>query len=159
MERLSLLRRTRSAVALTPYTQPVGDASLTYRFNLPEGTTKVKVRVIVKSTLDFLDVGGHECAVSIDGGKSETINFNKTLLDKQPYMYSVFYPTVARRIIEKEVELPVETSNLHELTLRPQHPGLVFEKIVVDYGGYQPSYLFMDESVYTKASSSPSSVR
>ena len=30
--------RTRSAVALTPYTQPVGDASLTYRFSLPEGT-------------------------------------------------------------------------------------------------------------------------
>ena len=40
---------------------------------------------------------------------TETINFNKTLLDKQPYMYSVFYPTVARRIIEKEVELPVES--------------------------------------------------
>ena len=142
--------RTRSAVALTPYTQPVGDASLTYRFNLPEGTQKVKVRVIVKSTLDFLNVGGHECVVSIDGGKSETINFNKTLLDKQPYMYSVFYPTVARRIIEKEVELPVGNGNLHELTLRPQHPGLVFEKIVVDFGGYKPSYLFMDESNYTK---------
>ena len=142
--------RTRSAVALTPYTQPVGDASLTYRFSLPEGTQKVKVRVIVKSTLDFLNVGGHECVVSIDGGKSETINFNKTLLDKQPYMYSVFYPTVARRIIEKEVELPVCNGNLHELTLRPQHPGLVFEKIVVDFGGYKPSYLFMDESNYTK---------
>ena len=64
---------------------------------------------------------------------------------------------MARRIIEQEVELPVETSNLksqtsnlHELTLCPQHPGLVFEKIVVDFGGYKPSYLFMDESNYTK---------
>ena len=67
-------------------------------------------------------------------------------------MYSVFYPTVARRIIEKEVELPVESSkfNVHELTLRPQHPGIVFEKLVVDYGGYKPSYLFMDESNYSK---------
>ena len=149
--------RTRSAVALTPYTQPVGDASLTYRFQLPEGTTQVKVYVIVKSTLDFLNVGGHECTVSLDGGKTETINFNKTLLDRQPYMYSVFYPTVARRIIEKEVTLPLGTSpltshlsplNVHELTLRPQHPGLVFEKIVVDFGGYKPSYLFMNESDY-----------
>ena len=149
--------RTRSAVALTPYTKPVGDASLTYRFALPEGTKQVKVRVIVKSTLDFLNVGGHECTVSLDGGQPETINFNKTLLDKQPYMYSVFYPTVARRVIEKEVTLPVQSSKLnvqsskldvHELTLRPQHPGLVFEKIVVDYGGYKPSYLFGTETEY-----------
>lgn len=141
--------RTRSAVALTPYTKPVGDASLTYRFGLPEGTKSVKVHVIVKSTLDFLNVGGHECAVSLDGGQSEIINFNKTLLDKQPFMYSVFYPTVARRIIEKVVELPVSKDGTHELTLRPKHPGLVFEKIVVDFGGYKPSYLFMDESSYT----------
>ena len=142
--------RTRSAVALTPYTKPVGDASLTYRFALPEGTQQVKVHIIVKSTLDFLNVGGHECTVSLDGGRPETINFNKTLLDKQPYMYSVFYPTVARRVIEKEVTLPVESSKLdvHELTLRPQHPGLVFEKIVVDYGGYKPSYLFGTETEY-----------
>ena len=144
--------RTRSAVALTPYTKPVGGASLTYRFALPEGTKQVKVRLIVKSTLDFLNVGGHECTVSLDGGKAETVNFNKTLLDKQPYMYSVFYPTVARRVIEKEVELSVNKAGMHELTLCPQHPGLVFEKVVIDFGGYKPSYLFMDESVYTTSS-------
>ena len=145
--------RTRSAVALTPYTQPVGDASLTYRFSLPttEGKTgvdSVKVHIIVKSTLDFLNVGGHECTVSIDGQQPQKVNFNKTLLDKQPYMYSVFYPTVARRVIEKTVQLPVGNTTTHELTLRPQHPGIVFEKIVVDFGGYKPSYLFMDESPY-----------
>ena len=138
--------RTRSAVALTPYTQPVGDASLTYRFSLPEDTRQVKVHIIVKSTLDFLNVGGHECTVSIDGAQPVTINFNKTLLDKQPYMYTEFYPTVARRIIEKEVALPVGEQPVHELTLRPQHPGIVFEKIVVDYGGYKPSYLFGTET-------------
>ena len=140
--------RTRSAVALTPYTLPVGDASLTYRFSLPEGTSQVKVHVIVKSTLDFLNVGGHECTISLDGGEPATINFNKTLLDKQPYMYTEFYPTVARRIVEKEVELLVAPSGIHELTLRPQHPGIVFQKIVVDYGGYKPSYLFGAESEY-----------
>ena len=41
--------RTRSAVALTPYTKPVGDASLTYRFALPKDAPKtVKVHVVVK---------------------------------------------------------------------------------------------------------------
>ena len=142
--------RTRSAVALTPYTQPVGDASLTYRFTLPQGTSKVKVHVIVKSTLDFLNVGGHECLVCIDGGETATINFNKTLLDQAPYMYSEYYPTVARRVIEKVVELPVGSGEAHELTLCPRHPGIVFEKLVVDFGGYKPSYLFMNESDYQK---------
>ncbi|MCR5159629.1 MAG: hypothetical protein K6D37_10960 [Prevotella sp.] len=32
-----------------------------------------------------------------------------------------------------------------ELTFRPSHPGIVFEKIVVDFGGCQPSCLFMPE--------------
>ena len=138
--------RTRSAVALTPYTQPVGDAALTYRFTLPEDTKRVNVHIVVKSTLDFLNVGGHECMVSLDGQQPQTINFNKTLLDRQPYVYSVFYPTVARRVIEKVVEFDVNEGSFHELTLRPQHPGIVFEKVVVDFGGYKPSYLFMEES-------------
>ena len=144
--------RTRSAVALTPYTQPAEGASLTYRFTLPkDAPEKVKVHVIVKSTLDFLNVGGHEYTVSIDGSQPQTVNFNKTLVDRQPYMYSEFYPTIARRVVEKTVELPVNRSGeIHELILKPRHPGIVFEKIVVDFGGYQPSYLFGKESVFTK---------
>lgn len=140
--------RTRSAVALTPYTQETGDASLTYRFALPEnGVDKVKVHVIVKSTLDFLNVGGHEYTVSLDGSEPTVINFNKELLDRQPYMYSVFYPTVARRVVESVVELPVaRKDDMHELTLHPCHPGIVFEKVIVDFGGYQPQHLFGEES-------------
>lgn len=140
--------RTRSAVALTPYTQETGDASLTYRFALPEnGVDKVKVHVVVKSTLDFLNVGGHEYTVSLDGSEPTVINFNKELLDRQPYMYSVFYPTVARRVVESVVELPVaRKDDMHELTLHPCHPGIVFEKVIVDFGGYQPQHLFGEES-------------
>ena len=142
--------RTRSAVALTPYTQPVDGSSLTYRFTLPDTVRQVKVHVIVKSTLDFQNVGGHECVLSLDGGAPQTVNFNKTLVDREPYMYSVYYPTVARRVVEKVAELPVVGEGTHELTLRPRHPGIVFEKLVVDFGGYQPSYLFMDESEYSR---------
>ena len=138
--------RTRSAVALTPYTRPTGDAALTYRFQLPGQTAKVKVRVVVKSTLDFLDLGGHEYTVSLDNSEPQTVNFNKTLVDRQPYQYSVFYPTIARRVVESELELPVTAADWHELTLRPRHPGIVFEKLVIDYGGYQPQYLFGEES-------------
>ena len=145
--------RTRSAVALTPYTQSVGDASLTYRFSLPEDApAEVKVHVVVKSTLDFLNVGGYEYTVSLDDSTLQTVNFNKTLVDRQPYMYSEFYPTIARRVVEKIVTLPVDKNRReHELTLSPRHPGIVFEKIVVDFGGYKPSYLFMNESECRRA--------
>lgn len=139
--------RTRSAVALTPYTEAVDGASLTYRFTLPaDAPAKVKIHVIVKSTLDFLNVGGHEYTVSLDGSEPQTVNFNKTLLDRQPYMYSEYYPAVARRVVEKVVKLPVANAPFHELTLVPCHPGIVFEKLVVDFGGYQSQYLFGEES-------------
>lgn len=139
--------RTRSAVALTPYTEAVDGASLTYRFTLPaDAPANVKIHVIVKSTLDFLNVGGHEYTVSLDGSEPQTVNFNKTLLDRQPYMYSEYYPAVARRVVEKVVELPVASAPFHELTLVPCHPGIVFEKLVVDFGGYQSQYLFGEES-------------
>ena len=139
--------RTRSAVALTPYTKPVDGASLTYRFALPANApAEVKVHVVVKSTLDFLNVGGHEYTVSLDGSEPQVVNFNKTLVDRQPYMYSEYYPAVARRIVEKTVTLPVSTQEFHELTIVPRHPGIVFEKIVVDCGGYRSQYLFGEES-------------
>jgi hypothetical protein len=53
---------------------------------------------------------------------------------------------VARRIVEKTVTLPVSQKDFHELTIVPRHPGIVFEKIVVDCGGYQSQYLFGEES-------------
>ena len=149
--------RTRSAVALTPYTKPVGDAALTYRFQLPPLTshhsplTSVKVHVVVKSTLDYLNVGGFEYTVSLDGSEPQTVNFNKTLVDRQPYMYSEYYPAVASRIVEKVVELPVATADIHELTIHPKHPGIVFEKIVVDFGGYQRQHLFGEETRVKRA--------
>ena len=143
-------------MALTPYTKPVGESSLTYRFQLPltshhSPLTSVKVHVVVKSTLDFLNVGGHEYTVSIDGSEPQTVNFNKTLVDRQPYMYSEYYPAVARRIVEKVVELPIGTADMHELTICPKHPGIVFEKIVVDFGGYKPQYLFGEETSVKRA--------
>ena len=129
--------RTRSAVALTPYTKPVGNSSLTYRFKLPQGyADSVKVHVIVKSTLDFQNVGG----------AAKTVNFNRDLLDKQPFAYTVFYPTVARRVVEKVASFKVAASDVHTLTLTPKHQGIVFEKIVIDLGGYKGEYLFGKES-------------
>ena len=138
--------RTLSGIALMPYTKDTGSARLTYRFKAT-GEGKVKVHVITKSTLDFLDKGGLVYDVSIDGGTPISVNFNSNLNEKPENIYSIYYPTVALRVVEKIVELPLDgKSDIHTLTLHPQDPGIVFEKIVIDMGGYQPQYLFGKES-------------
>lgn len=140
--------RTLGGVALTPYTAPVDEAALTYRFALPDSVREVKVKVVVKSTLAFKNLSGHRYAVSIDGGPEEIVNFNHNLNEEPENIYNIFYPTVARRVVEKDVTLAPghAKGGMHELSLRPLDEGIVFEKIVVDYGGYRPSYLFMEET-------------
>jgi hypothetical protein len=137
--------RTLSGIALMPYTAGTDNAQLEYRWK--GKAEKVKVHVVTKSTLDFLDKGGLIYDVAIDGGQPVSINFNSNLNEKPENIYSVYYPTVARRVVEMEVELPVDGSkDIHTLTLHPQDPGIVFEKIVIDLGGYERQYLFGKES-------------
>ena len=103
--------------------------------------------MVTKSTLDFLDKGGLVYDVAIDGGQPVSVNFNSNLNEKPENIYSIYYPTIARRVVEQIVELPIDASkDIHTLTLHPQDPGIVFEKIVIDLGGYQRQYLFGKES-------------
>ena len=141
--------RTLSGIALMPYTVKTDDAALTYRFKT-DGAKTAKVHIITKSTLDFLDKGGLIYDVAIDGNHPVSINFNSDLNEKPENIYSIYYPTVASRVVEKTVELSIDPSKeIHTLTLHPQDPGIVFEKIVIDLGGYSPQFLFGKESPKT----------
>lgn len=147
--------RTLGGVTLMPYTVPVAGSSLSYKMKLPEearNLKQVKVIVVVKSTLAFQDVEGHKYTVGFRGGNEETVNFNHNLNELPENVYSVFYPTVARRVIEKEVTLtlPASSDGTYTLDFKPLHPAVVLEKIVVDLGGYRKSYLYMDESECTR---------
>ena len=149
------LGRTRGGMTLMPYTTKTDGASLTYRFSLPDGVGEtVKVHVIVKSTLDYLNKGGLTYTVALDGGEPQRVCFNDRLNEKPENIYSIFYPTVARRVVESVVTLPVGRGvkgGIHTLTLIPDDPAIVFEKVVVDAGGYQPSFLFGQESPHRRA--------
>ena len=145
--------RTNNGISVQPYDKPVDGASITYRYT--DGGFKgdsVSVHVIVKSTLDYLNKGGLTYRVSLDGGTPVTVNFNKNLNEASENIYDVYYPTVARRVVESVVKLPAGKSaeGVHTLTLTPCDPAIVFEKVVVDMGGYRKSYLFMPESVRTR---------
>ena len=138
--------RTRSAITLMPYTEPA-NGSLTYKFALKDTIDSVKVHIIVKSTLDYLNKGGLTYTVSLDGSEPQRINFNSRLNEDKENIYSVFYPTVARRVVESVITLPIDASKgSHFLTLTPDDPAILFEKIVIDAGGYQPQFLFGQES-------------
>lgn len=144
--------RTLSAVTLLPNTEAVNGASLTYKFNYDQKSREIvraKIHVVVKSTLDYLNKGGMTYSVAIDGGEAATVNFNDNLNEDPKNIYSIYYPTVARRVIEKTVELPLGSSadGIHTLTLTPNDPGIVFEKVIIDFGGYKSQYLFGKESL------------
>lgn len=140
--------RTLSGMALMPYTLPTDGASISYKVKLPTHVKTATVHVVVKSTLAFSNPKGHKYSIGFEGGKEETVNFNHNLNELPENVYTVFYPTVARRVIEKKITLDVPSTDdgVQMLTFKPLDPGTVLEKLVIDYGGYQDSYLFMDES-------------
>jgi len=135
-------------MAVMPYSQVVDGASISYKMKLPSDVKSVTVHVVVKSTLAFINLEGHKYKVGFNGGEEQIVNFNSDLNENPKNIYSIFFPTIARRVVEKKVKLdvPVSADGMQVLTLSPLDPGIVFEKIVVDFGGYKNSYLFMDES-------------
>lgn len=147
---IPFMGRTLSAMTLMPQTADVKGASLTYKFKAPKNANKtVKVHIITKSTLDFHNKGGMTYSLSLDGGSATTVNFNSDMNELPENIYDKYYPTIARRVIEKTVSLDLGTADgdVHSITFRPNDAGIVLEKIVIDFGGYTKQYLFGKESV------------
>lgn len=143
--------RTLSGLSLQPYTTPVpqqGGPRLEYKFNTNHPVKNVYV--VVKSTLDFQNKGGHRFRVTIDDQPPYECNFNRLLNEQPDNIYSIYYPTVARRVVANAIPLQAPAGT-HTLTIEPLDPAIVFEKIVVDCGGYKPHpYLFGKESMRKK---------
>ena len=129
------------AMRLLPDGQSIDGASLTYRFTTDSLTNTmmgdslpVKVSVIVKSTLDFLNKGAFSYTVQVDEGTPTTVYFNKNLNEKPENIYSVYYPTVARRVVKNNVMASLRHSfdGTHTIRITPNDPAIVFERIVIE---------------------------
>lgn len=129
---IPFMGKSLAGMTLMPYTKGVKGASLSYHFKMEP--RKVRIHVIIKSTLDYQNKGGMTYGVSVDGAEPILVNFNHNLNEKPENIYDIYYPTVATRIIDKviEVELPATADGVHTLTLTPNDPAIIFEKIVVD---------------------------
>ena len=148
---IPFMGKSVSAMTLMPYTKSVKGASITYKFKMQvsktsdgkafNGKQKVRIHVITKSTLDYLNKGGLTYGVSLDGASPVEVNFNKDLNEKPENIYNIYYPTIATRIVDQviELELPATSDGIHTLTLTPNDPAIVFEKIVIDGRGGKKS--------------------
>ena len=154
---IPFMGKSVSAMTLMPYTKSVKGASITYKFkmqvsktsvgktsddkafngNVSNGKQKVRIHVITKSTLDYLNKGGLTYGVSLDDASPVEVNFNKDLNEKPENIYNIYYPTIATRIVDQviELELPATADGIHTLTLTPNDPAIIFEKIVIDGRG------------------------
>ena len=136
---LPTLGRTLSGVALLPHNAACEGAALDSACRA-EGFkgTSVKVHIITNSTLPFLRKEGHRYTLQLDNGEAVEVNYNSRYIEENT---NEMYAIAATRIIETVTELPISSSDLHHLTIRPLDPGLVVEKVVIDLGGYDPSHL------------------
>lgn len=148
---IPFMGKSVSAMTLMPYTKSVKGASISYKFKMQvsktsdgkafNGKQKVRIHVITKSTLDYLNKGGLTYGVSLDGASPVEVNFNKDLNEKPENIYKIYYPTIATRFVDQviELELPASSDGIHTLTLTPNDPAIVFEKIVIDGRGRKKS--------------------
>lgn len=117
---------------------PVG-AKLAYKVKIPRGAKTVDVEVVTRSTLAFARPEGHRYAVGFAGREVKEVNFNARLNEKPENIYSVFYPTVARRVVRTKMTLDVpselDASEIVVLELSPLDPGIAFEQVSITRSG------------------------
>lgn len=141
------LGRTLSGVTTTPSTAtPDENTYLEYDFETSYNGNAT-VYILLSPTLNFNDNKGLRYAVSINGGKEEIVNFNGQYNDQK-----IWWSWNAWAINETTVQqtIPSSSTNRHTLRFRPLDPGIVLQKIMIDFGGLKPSYLGAPESKFEK---------
>ena len=137
------LGRTESAVTTAPNTiTPDEDMYLEYDFATDkEGEVTIHARF--SSTLNFNDYKGMRYAVSIDGEEEQVININghyKGELGKWQ----------ADHVITTTTKHTLNKKEKHTLRIRPLDAALVLQKVMIDFGGLEPSYLGAPQSEVVK---------
>jgi len=136
--------RTESAVTAMPVTAaslPLSEGSphLVYRFR-NHNTGDAKVTLHVSPTLNFSGENHLRLAVSIDGQAPLVININE---DESENAWSEGVANNIKRIVSHHA---LANSGEHALKVWFIDPGVVLQRVVIDLGGEQPSYLGPPES-------------
>ncbi|MDR2126675.1 MAG: glycosyl hydrolase 115 family protein [Prevotellaceae bacterium] len=148
-EAIPNLGRTGSAVTTFPQdAYPQANSSVYVEYDMqtvfPGGG--VTVQVFLAPTLNFNANKGLRYALSFDGGEETVVNFNG-------HYQGELGDWQGERIIKTHTEMTVGGAGNHTLRIRALEPGIVLEKILVDFGGLKPSYLGAPESQYINTNS------
>jgi hypothetical protein len=128
------LGRSGDSIALLPTTAVTASSTLEYDFNVANDSD-VKAVIYALPTQPLNSQVQARYAISIDGGEEQTFNIATPEYSK-PWSANVL--RAASVMTGKPARL---TKGKHTLKLRPLDPGLVFDKIVLDLGGLQPTHL------------------
>jgi hypothetical protein len=142
----TLSAMTISRVTAASVTPPQNSPCLEYQMYLFD-SGKVDVQAIVAPTLNFVPGRGLRYAVSFDDQPPQMVDVlaQNSLHDWEESVKDSVRKSVSTHVLDKP--------GVHTLKIWMVDPGLVLEKIVVDFGGVKPSYLGPPESYCGTASS------
>jgi hypothetical protein len=149
-QRIPEIGRTLSGMMATPVTgesrTPGGNgAHLEYRMHLFTAG-EVDVRAYFSPSLDTRGGEGLRYAVSMDGAEPQVVNAHADGSTRAGDRNAAWEQMVARNAIVSTSRHRVDAPGEHVLRVWVVDPGLVLQRIVVDTGGTQPSYLGPPES-------------
>ena len=140
------LGKTGSAMTTFPQNSYPGkndSVYLKYAVNF-ETTGEFEVSVLVSPSLNFNANKGLRYAISFNGEEEQIININKDYSIREMEIWQ------ANRINKTKSKHKINTTGVHWLCIRVLEPGIVLQKILINTGGLQSSYLGAPESKQIK---------
>ena len=145
-QKIPNLGRTASSMTPMPVTvasQTPGEGCPRLEYDLTlTSSGKITVHVLVSPTLDFHNDQKLRYGISIDDQEPKIVNIH------EDFSFQDWEEAVRRNIIETTSMHSVEQPGPHVLKFWMVDPAVVLQKIVIDTGGLEPSYLGPPESVY-----------
>lgn len=99
-------------------------------------TGKIKLNAYFSPTLNFQNDDGLKYAISIDDEKPQVLSINK-----EDNNVRIWEEWVANNIIIKTSQHSITKPGRHLVKYWMVTPGIVLQKLVLDFGGVRPSYL------------------
>lgn len=144
--------KTGSAVTPFPVTAPAqkpggNGPHLQYEFYCYTADT-CSIKAYFSPTLNFHNTAeGLQYAISIDDALPQIISINKDVAVNNTSEWNRW---VADNVIIKTSKHPIVQPGKHTVRYWMVHPGVVLQKLVIDFGGEKPSYLGPPETRLNK---------
>ncbi len=133
--------KTKSGVTTFPQNAyPKADENIYLEYDMNfESKGEFEVQLLLAPTLNFNHNKGLRYEISFDGGTPQVVNFNGHYRGELGRWQS-------EHIIKSITKHQISQPGKHTLRFRVLEPGIVLEKILINTGGLQPSYLGAPES-------------